>query len=116
MRASGSPAESLLAWVFATVGSLLFLLAGPYSNYGAAGLLDPWFYTGYFTNFSYLVRQFGPTYFVSRLPWILPGVAAFRVAPPEAASVLLNLAIVTVSAVSLYWAVRWHYGRPAGIA
>jgi 4-amino-4-deoxy-L-arabinose transferase-like glycosyltransferase len=116
MRTSGRPGESLLVWAFATVGSLAFLLAGPYSNYGAAGLLDPWFYTGYFTNFSYLVRQFGPTYFVSRLPWILPGVAAFRVAPPEVASVMLNLAIVAVSAVSLYWAVRWHYGRPAGIA
>src|SRR5690242_9716994 len=85
--------ESLVAWLAASLGGLAFLLLGPYSNYGPAGFLDPWFYTGYFTNFAYLVRQFGPTYFVSRLPWILPGLAAFAVAPPETASVLLNLAI-----------------------
>ncbi|MBS1859027.1 MAG: glycosyltransferase family 39 protein [Acidobacteria bacterium] len=106
--------ESLLVWLAAAAGSLLFLLLGPYSDYGPAGYLDPWIYTGYFTNFSYLVRHIGPTYYVSRLPWILPGIAAFHLLPPEAASVLLNLLIVTAAAGSLYWAVRWHYGPPAG--
>ena len=106
--------ESLLVWAVAALGSLSFLLLGPYSNYGPAGFLDPWFYTGYFTNLSYLVRHFGPTYIGSRLPWILPGVAAFRFASPEPASVFLNFAIVIVSAVALYWAVRWYYGQPAG--
>jgi hypothetical protein len=108
--------ETTLVWLAATSGSLLFLLLGPYSNYAPAGFLDPWFYTGYFTNFSYLVRHIGPTYFVSRLPWILPGVAAFRIAPPAAASVLLNLAIVAVSVVSLYWTVRRPYGPAPAVA
>jgi hypothetical protein len=107
--------ERLAVAAAAAAGSLLLLLFGPYSNFAAAGYLDPWFYTGYFTNFSYLVHQFGPNYFVSRLPWILPGVLAFRVASPEAASVLLNCAIMTVSLIALFWAVRWHYGRTPAI-
>ena len=60
------------------VGSLLFLLLGPYTNFSANGALDPWFYTGYFTNFSYMVQHYGHTYYVSRLPWILPGVISPR--------------------------------------
>jgi len=115
MKGLGRVSES--AWVLAAVsaGALLFLLLGPFSNYGPAGFLDPWFYTGYFTNFSYLLRHVGNTYYVSRLPWILPGLLAFHLAPPEAASVALNTAIVTVSAVALYWTVRWHFGRWCGI-
>jgi hypothetical protein len=106
--------EPTFVWITALASSLAFLLTGPYSNFAPVGFLDPWYYTGYFLHFRYLVHTFGPTYYVSRLPWILPGLAAFHLAPPEAASVILNLAIVSVSAVSLYWAVRWFYGAPAG--
>jgi hypothetical protein len=98
-----------------SAGALLFLLLGPFSNFGPAGFLDPWFYTGYFTNFSYLLRHLGSTYYVSRLPWILPGLLSFRLAPPEAANVALNAAIVSAGATALYWTVRWHYGRWCGI-
>jgi hypothetical protein len=108
--------ECIWVWLTATIGSLAFLLLGPYSNYGPAGYLDPWFYTGYFLHFSYLVRHLGPTYYVGRLPWILPGLGAFHFFPPEVANVVLNLAIVVVSAVALYWAVRWYYGVGAGVA
>ncbi|MCU1232602.1 MAG: hypothetical protein JWP63_569 [Candidatus Solibacter sp.] len=101
----------------ALAAAALFLLLGPYSNFAPSGFLDPWFYTGYFTNFGYLIHHFGPTYFVGRLPWIIPGLLAFRIAPPEAASVMLNVAIVATSLIALYWAVRWHYGRtPAVLA
>ena len=106
--------ESAIVWITALAASLAFLLIGPYSNFAPVGFLDPWYYTGYFLHFGYLVHTYGPTYYVSRLPWILPGLAAFRIAPPEAASVLLNLAIVSMSAVSLYWSIRWFYGPPAG--
>jgi hypothetical protein len=114
MKGLGRVAESAWVLIAASAGALLFLLLGPFSNYGPAGFLDPWFYTGYFTNFSYLLLHFGKTYYVSRLPWILPGLLAFRLAPPEVASVALNTAIVTASAVALYWTVRWHYGRWCG--
>jgi hypothetical protein len=106
--------EPAVVWITSVAASLAFLLTGPYSNFAPVGFLDPWYYTGYFLHFRYLVQTYGPTYYVSRLPWILPGLAAFRLAPPDAASVFLNLAIVSVSAVSLYWSVRWFYGPPAG--
>src|SRR4051812_6857862 len=110
MNLAQSRGERLYVAVAATVGSFLLLLAGPYSNFTAPGYLDPWYYFAYFTNFSYLVHTYGPNYYVARLPWILPGLLAFRLAPPEAASVLLNAALMTISAIALYWAVRWHYG------
>lgn len=107
--------EPAVVWIAALVGTLAFLLTGPYSNFAPVGFLDSWYYTGYFLHFRYLVHTYGPTYYVARLPWILPGLAAFNFAPPEAASVILNLAIVSVSAVSLYWCVRWFYGPLAGV-
>ena len=118
MNSFSLPKERVVVAVAAFLVSLLFLLFGPYSNFAAAGYLDPWFYTGYFTNFSYMVHHYGPTHFVARLPWIIPGIFAFRVfATPEVASVVLNLAIAMVSLIALYWAVRWHYGwTPAVLA
>ncbi|MEO8368536.1 MAG: hypothetical protein ABI806_05005 [Candidatus Solibacter sp.] len=110
-------AERLYVAVVATVSSFLLLLGGPFSNFSSAGYLDPWYYFAYFTNFRYLVHTYGPNYYVARLPWILPGLLAFKLASPETASVLLNAALMTVSAIALYWAVRWHYGiTPAVLA
>lgn len=107
-----NPAIILLA-SFGTV--LSWVAFGPFAIYPPAGFIDPWFYTGYFTNFSYLLLQRGFTYYVSRLPWILPGRAAFGIASPEFASLLLCAAIVTISAVSVYYMVRWYYGHPSAI-
>ena len=97
--------------------SLIFLVFGPYVNFGHTGGVDCWFYTGFFMNSSYMLRQYGVTYYFSRLPWTIPGLIAFKIATPVVASVLLNGAIVTVSAVSLYWIIRWHFGHvPALLA
>ncbi len=97
--------------------AFLFLLLGPYSNFGPTGYLDPWFYTGYFMHFSYLVKTAGATYYVSRLPWIIPGLIVFQIATPAAATVILNALILTVCSVSLYFIVLWRYGKwPAILA
>ena len=97
--------------------SLLFVLCGPYVNYSPIGDIDPWLYTGYFTNFSYLQHHYGSTYYFSRLPWTIPGLIAFQFATPAAASILLNACLVATSSVSLYFAIRWHYGTvPALLA
>src|SRR5579871_3196548 len=111
LRRITEPAAVCAAAVF---GSVAFLLAGPYSNFAPVGFLDPWYYTGYFLHFGYLVRTYGPTYYVSRLPWILPGLAVFHLATPEIASVALNVMIVAASAAALYWTIRWFYGPAAG--
>jgi hypothetical protein len=104
-----------LVAVFGVVA--LWLAYGPFGIYSPIGTLDPWFYTGYFTNFSYLLLHHGITYYVSRLPWIVPGRIAFSVASPEVATLLLCAAIVTASGLSLYFVVRWYYGHfPAILA
>lgn len=99
------------------VAVLVWLDLGPFAIYPHTGFIDPWFYTGYFTNFSYLLAQRGFTYYVSRLPWILPGRAAFKIAGPELGSLLLCAMLVMVSGISVYWMVRWYYGHaPALLA
>jgi hypothetical protein len=97
------------------VAELLWLAFGPLAVYAPVGFIDPWIYTGYFRNFAYLLLHHGFTYYVSRLPWIIPGRFAFSIASPEFASLLLCAAVVTVSGISLYWAIRWHYGQVPGI-
>jgi len=113
-RQWGKKSAQLLG-VFGAV--LLWLAFGPFAIYSPIGFIDPWLYTGYFTNFAYLLRHHGFTYYVSRLPWIIPGRIAFGIFSPERASLLLCAVIVTVSVISLYWMVRWHYGStPAVLA
>ena len=108
------PAAVCLACLAA---AFVFLLLGPYSNFGPTGFLDPWFYTGYFMHFSYLVKTVGVTYYVSRLPWILPGLAVFQIANPAAGTVILNALIMAVCAASLFFIVSWYYGKqPAVLA
>lgn len=111
--AARGPLWARLGYLFlASFGAaLLFLLLGPYSNFGPTGYLDPWFYTGYFTHFSYLLRHDGITYYVSRLPWILPGWLMFRLAPPAAATVLLNALILASALTALFRIVDRRYGR-----
>lgn len=111
------PANCALSLLIGLPAAMLWMAFGPFVIYPTAGYIDPWFYTGYFTNFHYLVSHLGFTYYVSRLPWILPGRLAFAIASPEVASLLLCGGMVGVSAVSLYWTVRWYYGRtPALLA
>jgi len=111
------PAHCALSLLIALPAAMLWMAFGPFVIYPPSGHIDPWFYTGYFTNFHYLVSHLGFTYYVSRLPWILPGRLAFFIASPQVASLLLCSGILAVSAVSLYWIVRWYYGRaPAALA
>jgi hypothetical protein len=113
-RRRGIP-ESLLAPAVAVLGAALFVAAGPYGNFSPPGFIDPWFYTGYFSNLPYMLRHYGMTYYVSRLPWILPGRLAFQMASPQTASLILNAVIVAVSGLSLYWIIRWYYGRISAV-
>ena len=77
------------------------LLLGPYTNYSPIVGSDAWFPTGYFVNFTDLLWRTGPLYYVSRLPYTLPGIATYLVFTPKVANFLLNLASLGVSITAL---------------
>jgi len=104
--------QSAFVFVTSLAAALLFLLLGPYSNFGSAGHLDPRLYTGYFTRFSYLIHHYGITYYVSRLAWIVPGLLVFQVVTPAGRDRDSECALIMASsATALYFIVGWHYGR-----
>ena len=99
------------------LASLLFVIFGPYVNYAPKGYIDPWLYTGYFTNHAYIQAHYGTTYYFSRLPWTIPGLIVFQIATPVVASILLNACLLATCGLSLYFAIGWYYGAfPAVLA
>lgn len=74
------------------------------------GYLDPWFYTGLFTNFGYLFHAFSSGYWVTRLPWIIPGIGANWLLPPLGAFFLLHIAFFVGGALFVYLLVRRFFG------
>jgi hypothetical protein len=86
---------------------LLAVLAfGPFSNYSPVGYLDPWIYTGYFLSFDELVQRYGYSYYGSRLGYILPGVALYKILPPVVANFAYKLLIFVLAVVSLHRILR----------
>src|ERR671915_1116417 len=41
--------------------------------YNPFGTIDPWLYTALWTNFEQIYESFSRTYYISRVPWIVPG-------------------------------------------
>lgn len=78
--------------------------------------LDPWFYTGSFTNFSYLYATFHQGYWVGRLPWIVPGIVANWLFPPLAAFFVLHIVFFVGGALFVYLLVRRFYGHGVAFA
>jgi hypothetical protein len=94
----------------------IFQVFGPFTAFGPIGSLDPWIYTGYFTNLPTMAHDYGLLYYPSRFAWIIPGWLTFQILSPASATVVLNAAVAATVAVSLFMIVARHYGRWAGIA
>jgi len=75
--------------------SLAVLMLFPYGNVTTPGMLDPWMYTGYFRNLPEMIELFGPRYYASRLPYILPGYVLYAVFTPNVANLALNALLLT---------------------
>ncbi len=88
---------------------ILFCLS-PFSNFNPVGSLDPWIYTGYFTNLKYLVDTFGVTYYVSRLPWIITGLIVHSLFAPIIASLLINVILSYLSGIFIYRVIGRYFG------
>lgn len=78
--------------------------------------IDPWFYTGSFVNFRYLYQALGGTYYPSRLPWIVPGVAVHAVFGPTVAYFVLHATYYFGGGLFAYLLIRRFFGRAVALA
>jgi hypothetical protein len=97
-RIGGREVLLLLAWPW-----LLFALNPNWVYLNSAGF-DNWIYLGHFVNLREYIRLYAetPTYYLSRLSWILPGYAAYHLLPPLAANLALRLLLFYTATLSLY--------------
>jgi len=112
-----SPSEHLSRIVAAGVMLILPIIVIVYSKlplHNPVGYLDPRFYTGYFNNLGQLYEWFGPTYYFSRLPWIVPGYIAYHLLPAEWAYFALHGCFFYLGGIFTYLLLRSRYGRYVG--
>jgi len=84
--------------------------------YSDVGLIDPWFYQGYFHSFpSFVSTLFPHTYYGTRLAWILPGFAAYHLLPAHAANLVLHLGFFYAAIAALYRSAAILNSRPAAL-
>lgn len=86
--------------------SLALLLARPSYPFPPYELLDSWFYTGYQWDLRAQMAKFGPTYYGSRLSWILPGALLHQLLPPAAAEISFKLLFSGTLAVGITLVIR----------
>ena len=91
-------------------------LIGPFTPYGPVGFLDPWIYTGYFTNFPAMADLYGLLYYPARLAWVLPGWIIFQLTNPTIGTILINAALLAAAAGGLHVIIARFYGTMAGLA
>jgi hypothetical protein len=103
-------------WLF--LGALALGVAAYYAALQAPVLdppnyLDPWIYTASFVNFDFLYDVFGWTYYPSRLPWVIPGIAAHAVFGPVTAFFVLHTVFFFGAGVFAYLLIRHWFGASA---
>jgi len=90
------PAVPLLLWLCGARG---FLFDRP-------GSLDAFVYVGYFLHYPEHLPVFDEYYKISRLPWVLPGWACYRVFGPQAGHVILQLGTLSIALGCLFILLR----------
>src|SRR5919198_1192974 len=95
------------------VAAYLWTHAPLYNQFGS---LDPWFYTALWTNFHQVYAALAGTYYVSRLPWIAPGLLANLLFEARTAAIVLHVSFFFVGGVLFYILCRrWLGVVPAAI-
>jgi hypothetical protein len=77
--------------------------------------LDCWIYTALFTHFDYVYGAFTSSYYTSRLPWIIPGIAANALLPPVGAFFLLHITFFVGGALFAFGLLRRFYGNRVAV-
>lgn len=94
----------LLALILLPV--VLALLMPSWTFLAPLSWIDPYLYTGYFLDLSKYMEVFGPTYYGSRLPWLLLGSGLNSVFNFEVANLILRFTLYYGGVISIYFAVR----------
>lgn len=88
------------------VPPLAFVVLSPNLFFDPPGSLDPFVYVTYFLHYHEHLFLFDKYYKVSRLPWILPGLALFKSAGAIYGTYLLQTITLFLGNVFLYQAMR----------
>jgi hypothetical protein len=81
--------------------------------YNPFGTIDPWLYTALWTNFDQIYESFPRTYYISRLPWIVPGYVLNGVFDARTAALVLHSAFFLGGGVLFYVLCRRWLGLAA---
>jgi hypothetical protein len=108
-------ADAIAAGGLTAAAATAFLVTHP-PLYNPAGSVDPWLYTALWTNFDQIYHSFAGTYYVSRLPWIVPGYVLNSVFDPRTASVILHASYFFAGGVLFFLLCRRWLGPVAAAA
>ena len=79
-----------------------------------ASHIDPYIYTGFFLDFPHLLQVAPPSYYGSRIPWILVGGGAYNLLGSEAGNIALRLLLFWSGTGLLYGVVRLLFDSRRG--
>jgi len=103
-------------WLSLLLLPAVVTIAVPDWMYSLTHAIDAWVYHGFFHHLeTYASTMFPPTYYGTRLAWIVPGYVAYRVFSPVVATVILHLTFYCVAVWSLYAIVRRIAGSSAAL-
>ena len=81
--------------------------------YNQRGTIDPWLYTALWTNFEQTYGAFQGTYYISRIPWIIPGYALNAFFDARTASLVLHTTLAVGGGLLFYLLCRRYVGAVA---
>jgi hypothetical protein len=107
MRALAARSQRVFAIDAAVLVGLTAVTAAVYvwtkaPLYNPFGTIDPWLYTALWTNFDQIYESFSRTYYISRVPWIVPGYALNGIFEARTASLVLHAAFFLGGGVLFY--------------
>src|SRR5215211_1737493 len=110
VRAIAIDAAVLVVLTSATAAVYVWTKAPLYNPFGT---IDPWLYTALWTNFDQIYESFPRTYYISRVPWIVPGYALNEIFDARTASLVLHTAFFLGGGVLFYVLCRRWLGVAA---
>jgi hypothetical protein len=110
VRALAIEAGALAGLTAATAAVYVWTKAPLYNQFGT---IDPWLYTALWTNFDQIYEAFPRTYYISRIPWIVPGYALNGIFDARTAFLVLHSAFFVAGGFFFYLLCRRWLGVAA---